>query len=172
MLEEDLYIPGQVMDSTDNDSQSPASPSSSSPEELNQPHLPFAPRPSTSLPDISASYSGFQSIRRSISERRKTQLPPSQATSKTFPPPVPTRPIPPIPDPSRVFPRPRTANPTARPVGGHFKLHNLLGKRSPRGSGTETDGEQAQKPKKESLISMSLFVRLCPLLSGSPFVLK
>ena len=155
MLEEDLYIPGQVMDLTDNDSQSPASPSSSSPEELSQSRPPFAPRPSTSLPDISASYAGFQSVRRSISERRKTQLPPSQAVSKTFPPPLPTLPIPSNPDnPRVVFPRPRTSNPTARPTGGHFKLPNLLSKRSPRGSGTDTDGEQPRKNKKEALISM------------------
>lgn len=163
MLEEDLYIPGQVMDLTDNDSQSPASPSSSSPEEQGQPRPPFGPRPSTSLPDIAASYAGSQAVRRSISERRKTQPPPSHAVSKTFPPPLPTIPIPPNPDyPRAVFPRPRTSNPTARPTGGHFKLQNLLSKRSPRGSGTDTDGEQPRKLKKESLISKSLFVGSFP----------
>lgn len=171
MVEEDLYIPGQVMESTGNDSTSPGSPSSGSPEELSQPYLPFAPRPSTSLPDISACYSGSQTMRRSISERRKIQLPPSQATSNTFPPPVPTRPIPSIPDYSRVFPRPRPS--TSRPIASHFKFHNLLSKRFVREDGSETDGEQPRKPKKEPLISMSLFVGFhMSLASGTSFVLK
>ena len=149
------------MDFTENDSTSPASLYPSSPEELSQPYVPFAPRPSTSLPDISASYSNFQIVRRSTSERRKTQ-PPASQTANTFPPPIPTRPPPPTPDHSRVFPRPRVSNNTVRPAGGYFKLRDLLPKRSGREDGAETDGERLRKTKKESLISRSLFVGLCP----------
>ena len=164
MLEEDLYIPGQMMDPIDNDSIYPASPCSSSPEEFSLPqqHVPHGPRPSTSLPDIAASYSSFQTIRRSISERRKTQPPASsQTTPDTFPPPLPTQPIPPNTDLSRVFPRPRASKPTTRPIGGHFKLHKLLPKRSVREDGADTDADQPRKNKKESLVSASLFVGLC-----------
>lgn len=164
MLEEDLYIPGLVMDPTDNEPQSPASLSPSSPEESIQPTI----RPSTSLPDIAASYSSFQTIRRSISERRKPQPPVSQATSNTYPPPVPTLPPPPTPDYSRVFPRPKAPKAKARPTAGRFEFRNLLSKRSGRQDGAETDEEQSKKPKKESLISMSLFVGPRPLFPKVP----
>ena len=151
------------MASAENGSISPASPSSSSPEEHSQLYAPSMPRPSPSLPDISAAYSGVQTVRRSISERHKTQPTAIQATSNTSPPPLPPLSIPSNPDHSRVFPRPRPSkSPRSRPIASHFNFQNLLSKRSGREHSPATDGEQPRKPKKESLISKSLFVGLCP----------
>ncbi|KAF9644594.1 hypothetical protein BDM02DRAFT_3121636 [Thelephora ganbajun] len=165
MLEEDLYIPGQTMDSADSDSPPSAASSSGSSEELSQPYVPSIPGPSTSLPDISAEYgySNSQMIRRSTSERHKKRPPAGPATSNMLPPPLPIHPTPSKPDYSRAFPRPRTSNSTVRHSPSHFNLHNLLPKRSGRDDGAGTDGEQPRKPKKDSTAPVSLSAGPYPL---------
>jgi hypothetical protein len=159
MVEEDLYIPGQMMDSVDNDSTSSSTSSSDLSEGLSRPCPSSFPRPSASLPDISASYANLQTIRRSISERHKRQSLTSQLTTNTVPQLPAIQPAPPTPNYSRVFPRPRTPSTTARPAASQFNLYNLLSKRSARDGGSET-GERPRKTKKVSILPVSLTVGL------------
>jgi len=165
MLEEDLYIPGQMMETVNNDSPSPAASSSGSLEELSQLNVSSLPGPSTSLPDISTeqSYRSSQAIRRSTSERTKKLSSASRTSSNTRPPPLPTRSTPPSPQNVRPFPLLKPSNPTARPIASHFNLHNLLQKRPSRDGRAGTAGEQPRKTKKESPIPVSLSTDLYPL---------
>ena len=170
MLEEDLYIPGQTIDSADNDSPLSPSSSSGSPDEQSQISGSPVSGPSTSLPDIFTGQGSSSShmIRRSTSERVKGQSA-NQSPSNTHPPPFPGRQTPPVPDPSRAFPRPRTSKSTIRPTASHFNLHNLLsGKRSGRDDGAKPDGEQQRKNKKETFPPVASIASLYTLsVSGS-----
>jgi hypothetical protein len=160
MLEEDLYIPGQTIDSAESDSPLSAASYGSS-EELNQLSPPLFSGPSTSQPNVSTEQGpgGSQVIRRSISERTKKRPSTNQSNSTTPPPPLPTQsPSNPRPAPAP-WPRPRPTNNTSRP----FKLHNLLQKRSGRDEGAGTDGEQSRKNKKEPAVPVPSNGGLHPL---------
>ena len=155
MVEEDLYIPGHTMDITDIDSSSSMISSGSS-EEFNQlPASSSFPRPSASLPDISAAFSGITTVRRSMSERRKERPLTIQTTPSAPPSSFPVQLAAPKPNNPRVFPRPKPSNST---LASHFKLHNLFPKLSNRDDGSETDGEQPRKTRKGSIIPASLIV--------------
>ena len=161
MVEEDLYIPGLIIDPTDSEPPPFTNSPSGSSEELSHSHVSSAPRPSTSLPDIPSSYSNFQGVRRSTSERYGAR---PLGSPDTLPPPLPT--LPTLPNP-RVFPRP------VRPITSHFKLHNLLSKRSGRDDGGETDdSDQPRKSKKGSPGSTSLLVSLRLEVSACSAVLN
>ena len=168
MLEEDLYIPGQTVDSVDNCPSLSAVSSSGSSEEHSQSPVSSVPGPSTSLPDIFAGQgpSSSQMIRRSTSERAKNQPPVTQSPSDTLPPPLP---VCPTPDYSRAFPRPRrqkTSNTTLLPISTHFNLNNLFPKRSGRDDGTGTDVEQPRK-NKETVSPVSSRAVLYPVTVSS-----
>lgn len=153
MVEEDLYIPGQTMDFTNDDASISTCPPDS-PEETNRLHSSSMPRPSASLPDISAIYSGSQGLRRSTSERHNERSLVTQAPSNALPPPLPTQ-------PARVFPRMKPPKSTNRPIASHFKFQNLFPKRSGRDDGCGADGEQLRKTKGDPIIPTPPVVGLC-----------
>jgi hypothetical protein len=168
MLEEDLYIPGQVMETAGNDSPS-SSTSSYSLEELSQPYTPSLPGPSTSLQDVSTEHScrSSQVIRRSTSERTKKLSLASRTSSNGRPPPLPTRSTPPSPQNVRPFPLLKPPKPKNRPGATHFNFQNLLPKRPGRDNRAGTDGEP-RKTKKEPPAPVPLSIGLYPLsVSGS-----
>ena len=141
MLEEDLYIPGQVIDPADNDSPLSANSSSGSSEARSQFSDLSISDPSASLPDIFAAQgsSNSQMVRRSMSER----------TSRSSVSRSPTTPPPPVPV-HAVFPRPRKRNTSSRPIPSYFNLNKVLQKRSGRDDGAGTDGERPRKSKKKA----------------------
>jgi len=147
MLEEDLYIPGQMIDAAENDSPLSSAPSSGSSSEPGQSPVSSTSGFSTSPPDVfTGRASSSSQIRRSTSERVK-RSPVSQSSPNTIPPPHSGRQTPPVPDYSRVFPRPKISPTTGRPVASHFSLQNLLLKRSGRDDGT---GGSATSNRKRS----------------------
>lgn len=166
MLEEDLYIPGQMIDSADNGSPLSAAHSSGSSDGLSQSPVSSTQGPSTSLPDVLTGRGSSQMIRRSTSDKVK-RSPVSPTTSNTLPSPPSNRPTPPTPDYSRVFPRPKPPKSAVRPATSHFNLHNLLQKRSGRDDKAGTDGEQSRKNKKETAPSVSSSAGLYTLSSSS-----
>ena len=163
MLEEDLYIPGQMMETADNDSPLSILSSSGSSEGLSQAYAPSIPGPSTSLSDISTeqSYSGSKVIRGPTSERHTNRSRGSPTTS-TLPPPLSIRSRRSNPENVRPFPLLKPSNPTARPISSHFKLHNLLQKRSGRDGGARTNSEQPRKNKESPVPIIGLYPLLIP----------
>ena len=135
MLEEDLYIPGQMIDHADTDSPLSTAPSSGSSSEPSQSPVSSRSGFSISPSDVSTRRGSSSSqIRRSTSEK-VNRSPVSQSGSNTIPSPLSDRPTPPVPDYSRVFPRPKISPKTGLPVANHFSLQNLRLKRSGRDDG-------------------------------------
>lgn len=150
MLEEDLYIPGQLLETADSDSPLSAISSSGSSEELSPTWTSLVPGPVPSLLGISteSSHSSSQLSRSPISERPHRRQSTSPTTSR---PPLSTRSksrsIPSSPENVRPFPMLKPRKSATRPIASHFRLHNLLPKRPGRDDGARTDGERNRKQR-------------------------
>jgi len=142
MLEEDLYIPGQMMEIADNDSLPSTASSYGSSEELGQPYSPSIQGHSTALSDTPTgqNYPISQMSRRSSSDRHSARS--SVGSTKRY-----NRSTPPSPQNTRPFPllKPKPSSPTVRPIASHFNLQNLLSKRSGRNDGTGKIGGRPRK---------------------------
>ena len=143
MLEEDLYIPGQMMGIADNDSLPSTISSSGSSDELGQLYSPCSQGPCSSLPDTAAEQSSPTSpvIRRSISNRSSGRRSTGSSGRRS------NRSTPPSPQNTRPFPLLKPSNPKVRPLASRFDLHNLLSKRSGRADGAGKGGGHPKNKK-------------------------